>query len=421
MAMGRGEASRDYIMEDRRVTSLYTDWFPSELGSVVEVAVGGGHRLALKSDGTVVEWGDRSVDQGEVPDGLSDVVAVATGKHGHCLALRIDGTVVAWGDNSYGQCNVPKELDNAVAIAAGWRHSLALRADGKVVIWGDKYKWHGHHDVPVGLDNVVAIAAEYNHNLALKADGTVVAWGGENKYGECDVPEGLAGVVAIAAGRYRSLALKADGTVAAWGWNDAGQCDFAAAQTGVVAMVCRAVHSRDSFLVSLTTPTIENTKPLSGMTTEAVEGFARSWRIADRPVVDRMRGLCAHVVSEFDFDFNDSLNQLTGAKVLLESVLALGLPDSLDQDDVLRGFLFGSESLIDREGERALFEAEQARLDTAWRLRASTLEETPWVRLECFRRRLYERLDALEQSGTPEIARMVGHTLLLLRLLRAAH
>jgi hypothetical protein len=329
--------------------------------------------------------------------------------------------VKAWGDNSYGQCNVPSDLDNAVAIAAGWRHSLALRADGKVVIWGakldDEHDLYGHRKVTEGLDledldNVVAIASEYNHNLALKTDGTVVAWGGTNEYGERNVPEGLAGVIAIAAGRDRSLALKADGTVVAWGRNDKGQCDFAAAQTGVVAMTSRDWYSRDSFLLSLTPPGVKNAEPLPSP-------FMRG----EPPptVMHRLRELCAHVQNEFDRDLNDSLNELTGAKALLESVLALGLPDSLDQDDVLRGFLFGSESLIDREGARALYEAERVRLDKGWRLRASTLEETPKTRLESFRRRLYERLDALEQSGTPEIPRMVGHTLLQLRLLRAAY
>lgn len=402
-------------MADGRVTSLYGEWLPSDIGSVVEVAVGGGHRLVLTADGTVVEWGGRSeLEKYNVPEGLSDVVAIATGKmqqrgSGHCLALRSDGTVKAWGDNSFGQCDVPPNLNNAIAIAAGWRHSLALRADRTVVAWGENFD--GQCNVPVGLDDVVAIASEYNHNLALRADGTVVAWGGANKYGERDVPTGLAGVVTIAAGQDRSLALKADGTVAAWGRNDNGQCDFAATQTGVVAMTSRDWYSRDSFLLSLTPPGVKNAEPLPF--------FMRG----EPPpaVMHRLRELYAHVQGEFDRDLNNSLNELTGAKVLLESVLALGLPDSLDQDDVLRGFLFGSEALIDREGARALYEAEQVRLNKEWRLRASTLEETPKARLESFRRRLYERLDALEQSGTPEIPRMVGHTLLQLRLLRAAY
>src|SRR5436309_2946478 len=58
------------------------------------------HCLALKSDGTVVEWGDFSTDStiptSGAPPGLSNVVSIACGYH-HNLALKEDGTVVAWG------------------------------------------------------------------------------------------------------------------------------------------------------------------------------------------------------------------------------------------------------------------------------------------------------------------------------------
>jgi len=49
---------------------------------------------------------------------LSNIVSIATGGD-HNLALRSDGTVVAWGDNRSGQTNVPPGLSNVVAIAAG--------------------------------------------------------------------------------------------------------------------------------------------------------------------------------------------------------------------------------------------------------------------------------------------------------------
>src|SRR5512140_3211399 len=40
--------------------------------------------------------------------------------------------VIGWGDNTYGQITVPDGLSNVVAIAAGTYHSLALKADGTV-------------------------------------------------------------------------------------------------------------------------------------------------------------------------------------------------------------------------------------------------------------------------------------------------
>ena len=54
----------------------------------------------------------------------------------HSLALKSDGSLVGWGDNGYGQTNVPAGND-FVAIAAGDYHSLALKSDGSLVGWGD--------------------------------------------------------------------------------------------------------------------------------------------------------------------------------------------------------------------------------------------------------------------------------------------
>jgi len=67
----------------------------------------------------------------------SQVVKIAGGG-AHSLALKSDGTVVAWGNNSRGQTNVPAGLTGVVSIAAVLYHSLALKSDGTVVAWGSK-------------------------------------------------------------------------------------------------------------------------------------------------------------------------------------------------------------------------------------------------------------------------------------------
>jgi len=108
------------------------------------------------------------------------------------------GTVVAWGcGDGYdsGQCTVPEGLSDVTAIAAGgWHiesHSLALKSDGTVVAWGSNS--YGETTVPAGLNGVTAISAGVYHNLALKSDGTVVAWA-FNGDGAATVPGGLTGV-----------------------------------------------------------------------------------------------------------------------------------------------------------------------------------------------------------------------------------
>src|ERR1017187_2114645 len=159
----------------------------------------------------VVAWGAGTTNSGLsphygqsiVPSNLTEVVAIAGGGY-YSLALRSDGTVVGWGQNNYGQINVPPGLTNVMAIAAGNSHSLALKDDGTVVAWGQNS--YGQTNIPPGLENVVAIAAGNSHSLALKDDGTVVAWG-QNSYGQTNIPPGLENVVAIASGEGHNLAL----------------------------------------------------------------------------------------------------------------------------------------------------------------------------------------------------------------------
>ncbi len=241
------------------------------------------HNLVLCEDGTVAAWGSNATGQlgnnsqttSLVPMAVDlsgvlagkTVVAVAAG-YAHSLALCADGTVAAWGQNISGQLGnnsqttslVPMAVDGSgvlagktiVAVAAGSQHSLALCADGTVAAWGDNASGQlGNNSfayslLPVAVDlsgvlagkTVVAVAAGSSHSLAVCADGTIAAWG-DNAYGQLgdnsstsnwvpvavDLSGVLAGktVVAVAAGTFHSLALCAEGTIAAWGDNASGQ------------------------------------------------------------------------------------------------------------------------------------------------------------------------------------------------------
>jgi hypothetical protein len=212
---------------------------PPLADAVLAVAQGSGYSVALRTNGTVLAWGDSTVGQTNVPGGLVDVVAIAAGGS-HSLALRRDGRVTGWGYNYYGQASVPASLSNVVAVTAGSLHSAALRAEGTVTAWG--YNSSGQASVPAGLSNVVAVSAGGSHNLALRADGTVAAWG-YNVWGQATVPSGLSNVVAVAAGEAHSLALRADGGVVGWGYNSSGQAAVPAGLTGVVAVAAGSQHS----------------------------------------------------------------------------------------------------------------------------------------------------------------------------------
>ena len=198
------------------------------------LAAGGSHSLGLKSDGTLVGWGDNYFGQTTCPAG-SDYVAIAAGAN-HSLALKSDGTLVGWGWNDDGQTTCPAG-SNYVAIAGGNYHSLGLKSDGTLVGWGGNSD--GQTTCPAG-SNYIAIASGGGHSLGLKSDGTLVGWGG-NSDGQTTCPAG-SNFVAITGGDYFSLGLKSDGTLVGWGDNNNGQTTCPSG-TDFVAIAAGGYHS----------------------------------------------------------------------------------------------------------------------------------------------------------------------------------
>jgi alpha-tubulin suppressor-like RCC1 family protein len=241
----------------------------------------------LTADGHVYAWGLNS--SGQLGDGtttnattpvevkgpggtgfLSTVVSIAGGDY-HSLAVTADGHAYTWGYNASGQlgdgtttsATTPVEvkgpggtgfLSTVVSVAGGASHSLAVASDGHAYAWG--YNGYGQlgngsnvsATTPVEvkgiggtgfLSNIVAISAGYHFSLALTQGGQVDAWG-DNANGELGNgsttrtltpvavkgPGGtgvLSNVRSISAGYYFSLAVTNDGLVSTWGQNNDGQ------------------------------------------------------------------------------------------------------------------------------------------------------------------------------------------------------
>jgi hypothetical protein len=131
--------------------------------------------VALKSDGTVVAWGDDTWGQATVPSGLTGVSMISAGRN-HTLALKSDGTVFAWGDDRQGQSTVRSDLQNpatanVVQVSGGRTSSVALKADGTIVYWGTTP--NGSGTTPSGVANVMAIAAGDDATLALEPPSVI--------------------------------------------------------------------------------------------------------------------------------------------------------------------------------------------------------------------------------------------------------
>src|ERR1043166_974193 len=87
---------------------------------------------------------------------------------GNCysMALKDDGTVIEWG-SGVGGLFLPREATNLVAIATGNFHRVGLREDGKVFSWGWENGNAGQTRVPVDLPPVVSIAAAGDSSYAI--------------------------------------------------------------------------------------------------------------------------------------------------------------------------------------------------------------------------------------------------------------
>ena len=227
---------------------------------VIAVHAGRFHTIALKNDGSVIAWGQANqygeclgtnrdgtailgIASGQpvkiLGEDLTEVIAVEAGTE-FSVALKSDGSVIAWGNNNYGQCTVPSEaLSDVTSISCGLFHVLALKSNGSVISWGSQSaNNYGQGNIPtIAQSGVTAIAAGQFHSLALTNTGAVLAWG-QNIYGQCTVPTAaLNGVIAIASGSFHSIALKNDGTVIAWGRNNYGQCLGTSIVNGVVSRI----------------------------------------------------------------------------------------------------------------------------------------------------------------------------------------
>lgn len=283
------------------------------LGAVVSVAAGGGannlHALALQADGTVVAWGSNANGQlgtanntpSTVPVVVTDLasgpaVTAVSAATGLSIALRSDGSVVAWGDNNSGQLGDGTYFGRPTpALVAGAtevqsmsaqilsNHSLAVRTDGRVLAWGNNDNGQlgtgntSNQSLPFvvpGLFDVTAAAVGASHSLVLKSDGSVWAWG-DNTNGQLGIgttfdqfnpvqvrtsaTTTLQGVTAITAAANISYALTFAGEVYAWGINTNGQLG-----TGTI--------TNESFAVPV--HGVGNVGFLGGMTAIAANGSA---------------------------------------------------------------------------------------------------------------------------------------------------
>jgi alpha-tubulin suppressor-like RCC1 family protein len=241
--------------------------------TLISVAAGSDHSLALDSTGQAWAWGNNFVGQlgnGTMTNSSSPVAvnmpggvtftAVVTGDGSyHSMALDHNGQAWTWGNNSSGELgdgntslsSVPVAVNmpagvTFVTVGGGSYHSIGLDGGGKAWSWGDNEEDQlGNNtttnslsavrvQTPAGT-NFVAVSAGAGYSIALDNNGNAWAWGyngngalGDGTTNDSSVPIPVTmppGVkfTAIAAHASHNLALDTQGQIWAWGYNGDGE------------------------------------------------------------------------------------------------------------------------------------------------------------------------------------------------------
>ncbi len=167
--------------DDAALTNIPTPVLISGLSSVIAISAGADHSLALKSDNTVLAWGKDAFGQlgndaalTNIPTPVAvinatGIIAISAGGESS-LALKSDNTVLAWGQDDKGQLGNDTALANnptpvsvsgatgITAISAGGFHSLARKSDGKLLAWGlDDFGQMGNDSATVNLPTPTSV------------------------------------------------------------------------------------------------------------------------------------------------------------------------------------------------------------------------------------------------------------------------
>jgi alpha-tubulin suppressor-like RCC1 family protein len=186
----------------------------------------GGAFVAIKPN-AVISWGSVSsgADTSSISSELTGVKSIVGYRLGNAFAaIKSDDTVISWGNAAADSSSVASSLVNVKTLTANQFAFAALKTNGTVVTWGDERYGGNSSTVASQLTNVKSITATNQAFAALKTDGTVVTWGDAERGGSAitggvSVASSLVGVKSIAsgAGQGSFAAIKSDGSVIHWG------------------------------------------------------------------------------------------------------------------------------------------------------------------------------------------------------------
>ena len=183
-----------------------------------QVACGGDHTAAIKTDGSMWGWGSIT---GNNSGGRSTPVTTFAGGNtwkqvsarGHTAAIKTDGTLWVWGNQFQGELGINvggagnqgrgTPVTTFVggttwkSVSCGNQFTAAIKTDGSLWTWGgNAYGQLGTNNnitrsTPVttfaGGNNWKQVSCGYRHAAAIKTDGTLWTWGNNTSLGQLGI------------------------------------------------------------------------------------------------------------------------------------------------------------------------------------------------------------------------------------------
>lgn len=183
-----------------------TDW--------IKVVAGSYHCLGIRSNGTMLAWGNGNIlgdgtsstrsSPVSVLGGYTDWVEAGAGTVAS-YGIRANGTLWAWGNNGDGQLgdgtsglsasklspvSVLGGFTDWIKVAGGKQHALGIRANGTMWSWGNggfgalgSATTLASSPISVlgGFTDWVDATCGYRHSFGVRANGTAWAWGLDNQ------------------------------------------------------------------------------------------------------------------------------------------------------------------------------------------------------------------------------------------------
>ena len=128
----------------------------------------------------------------------------------HTCGVKTDSSVLCWGDDTYGQATPPS--DSFVSVSAGNHHTCGIKSDVSVACWG--YDITDQATPPSG--SFVSVSAGNHHTCGITTDGSVACWG-YSFFSETPLTPPDGPFQSVSVGDSSACGVKTDGSVACWG------------------------------------------------------------------------------------------------------------------------------------------------------------------------------------------------------------